>query len=204
MIQPIVEGEGDVEAFPILLRRLVRSLGIVGISVGKPIRLKTDQLVKHDGFCKALSLARIKGASAIIVVFDLDSDCARQYVGDMSTWAGEIHTGLPFASVMARKEYEAWFLASIESLRGKRGIRSNAAISFDPESRRSAKDEIKKLLKRGRFYSESADQAALSALMNLAEAYSGASSFRKLVKELVRILNTLGYQPNIPVEWTSN
>ena len=51
-------------------------------------------------------------------------------------------------------------------------------------------------------YSETADQPALSALFDLGMAYRRASSFRKLVKELCRILEELGHEPVIPPDWS--
>jgi hypothetical protein len=35
--------------------------------------------------------------------------------------------------IMAKLEYEAWFLAAAESLRGKRGLPSDLKITADPE-----------------------------------------------------------------------
>lgn len=41
-IQPIVEGFGEVNAVPILLRRLMQEGQIYGFDVGRPIRRKRD------------------------------------------------------------------------------------------------------------------------------------------------------------------
>src|SRR2546426_7135782 len=46
---------------------------------------------------------------------------------------------VPCAVVLAHREYEAWFLASLESLRGRRGIRGDAEAHPDPEEPRDRK-----------------------------------------------------------------
>ena len=71
---------------------------------------------------------------------------------------------------MAYREYEAWFLASIESLRGQRGIRQDAQSHPAPEEPRGAKGQLEARLEQGRSYSETADQAALSATFDLAQS----------------------------------
>ena len=38
IIQPIVEGYGEVAAFPVLLRRLVEEAQVWTVSIGRPIR----------------------------------------------------------------------------------------------------------------------------------------------------------------------
>lgn len=44
-IQPIVEGYGDVAAFPVLLRRLVEEAQAWAIDIGRPIRRPRHRLV---------------------------------------------------------------------------------------------------------------------------------------------------------------
>lgn len=109
---------------------------------------------------------------------------------------------MPCGVVMARREYEAWFLAAIESLRGQRRIYQNAAYPDDPEQVRAAKAAISHFMPQHLPYSETADQPALSALFELKAAYRRASSFRKLVKELCRILEELGEKPVVPRNWS--
>jgi hypothetical protein len=83
---------------------------------------------------------------------------------------------------MAYREYEAWFLATIESLRGKRGIRPDADSHPNPEEPKGAKGQLELRMHPGRSYSETADQPALSAMFDMALAYRRCRSFRRLVK----------------------
>ena len=47
-IQPIVEGHGDVEAFPVLLRRFVQEAEVWAVDIGRPIRRPRHRLVEED------------------------------------------------------------------------------------------------------------------------------------------------------------
>jgi hypothetical protein len=203
MIQPIVEGQGEEKAFPVLLRRLLPELGCyVGVS-GSPFRSKRTQIVREADFKTAVQIAALKpGASAILVLFDADDDCASIHVPNMLEWAREVAPEMPCGVVMARREYEAWFLAAIESLRGQHGISQDAVYQSNPEQVRDAKGAVGSFMPHNASYAPTADQPSLSARFDLGAAYRRASSFRKLVKELCRIMEGLGQEPIIPPDWS--
>ena len=52
-IQPIVEGHGDVAAFPVLLRCLVAEARSWSIGIGRPIRVPRGKLVQQAGVERA-------------------------------------------------------------------------------------------------------------------------------------------------------
>jgi hypothetical protein len=202
MIQPIVEGAGEVTAFPLLLRRLLLELGCYE-AVGTPFLEKRTRITQQENFTRAVQVVNGKpDTRAILVLFDADDDCARNLVPQMLKWSQEAVPNLPCAVVMARREYEAWFLAAIESLRGERRIQETAVYPRDPEAVRGAKGVISRFMPANKPYSETADQAALSAVFDLGQAYSNSSSFRKLVKEICRLLEELGHIPTLPEHWT--
>ncbi len=203
MIQSIVEGQGEESAFPILLRRLLPELGCYLEVGGSPYRNKRTQIIREADFKRAIQVASYKpNASALLVLFDADDDCAATHIPTMLLWAREILPNMPCGVVMARREYEAWFLAAIESLRGVRGINADATYPQNPEQVRGAKGVVSRFMPLNIPYSETADQPALSAQFDLKAAYQRASSFRKLVKEICRILEELGHHPVIPPDWT--
>jgi len=202
MIQPIVEGDGEVAAVPVLLRRLLPELGAY-MEVGRPIQRPRSDFTQEQKFKLAFQIADSKpGVQAVLVLFDADDDCARNCVPHLAVWARQEIAHLPCAVVMARREYEVWLLAAIESLRGQRGILANASYEADPEAKRDAKGALRRLT-RGETYSPTADQSALTATFDLAAAYRRCSSFRKLVKELCRILVVAGQDASVPEDWTT-
>jgi hypothetical protein len=204
MILPIVEGQSEIASVPILLRRIFEALEIWDVQVGRPLRCPRQKIVRESDLKRMLALANGEGTTqAILILFDLDDDCARNLIPSITQWCEEMATDLPHAIVLARREYEAWFLASVESLRGKCGILPTATYEADPEAKRGAKGALELLIPKNRGYDEVADQPVLTAVFDMQMAYKRSSSFRKLVSELCRVLIARGYQPTIPEYWIS-
>jgi hypothetical protein len=108
-------------------------------------------------------------------------------------WAKAEAGTTPCAVVIAQREYEARFLASLESLRGKCGIRRNASAPPEPEAPRGAKEKLEEYMEPGLTYSETADQASLTAAFDLAAAYVQCRSFRRMVKVFGVLAAGAGY-----------
>jgi hypothetical protein len=192
-IQPIVEGDGEVGALPVLLRRLIAVADAHPLGVNQPIRRPRTELVRADGIRKGVRIARLRpGCAAILIVFDGDDDCPKDLALRVQGWAQAEATPLPCCVVMPNCEYEAWFLATIESLRGTRGIRDDAVSHPDPESRRGAAEELRRRMAPNRSYSKTADQPALTAVFDMAEAHRRCRSFRRMVKAFGLLAMNLG------------
>lgn len=182
IVQPIVEGQGDVAAAPVLLRRLAEEAGAWNVRVARPHRRRRTQLAQKDALQGAVQVARLTpGCGAVLILFDADDDCPRELVPTLAAWAQEAANPLPSAIVMANREYEAWLLGAVESLRGIAGIRADAEAHPDPEAPRDAKGELERRMLPGSSYFPTADQARLTAQVDLASAYRACRSFRKLV-----------------------
>ncbi len=193
MLQPIVEGWGEVTAVPVLLRRFSAEAGAFGVRIGMPIRRKRSELVREDPVRHAVRLARLRpGCSSILILFDSDNDCPKELAPTIEMWAAAEAGGIPCAVVMAHREYEAWFLATMVSLRGKRGIREDAEPHPEPEAPRGAKGQLEARMGRGASYSPTADQAALTAEFDLATAYARCRSFRRMTSAFGALLTTSG------------
>ena len=204
MIQPIVEGYGDVEAFRVLLRRLQNLTGAYAVKILRPIRAPRSQLVQRDAFARRLQLAsRVPGCRGIVVLLDADDDCPADLGPRLRAWADDIVGHIPCSVVLARREYESWFLGGIEALRGVRGLRPDAAYEGDPEAVRDAKGALGDRMGGG--YLPSVDQAALSDRFDLACAYRRCRSFRKLVADFGRLIGSLGVrvEPWPPRDWSA-
>ena len=203
-IQPVVEGHGELQAVPVLLRRLRNAAQTYNIDVNAPIRRKRSELVQEAGLRRSIRLARLQqGCRAILVLFDSDDDCPAELGPRLQQWAHDAAAPIPCVVVMAQREYEAWFLAAIESLRGVRGVRDNAESHPDPETPRDAKGQLEARMRPSHSYSETADQAALSARLDISTVYGKCRSFRKFVQTF-GILVTAMDQPITnwpPVVW---
>jgi len=193
VIQPIVEGYGELAAVPVLIRRLRDESRTFGLEVGRPIRRKRSELVEESSLRKSVRLALLQpNLAAILIIFDGDDACPRELAPRLEKWAQDEARPIPTAIVIVQREYEAWFLATIESLRGKRGIRHDAERHPDPESVRGAKQALEDRMEADSSYSETADQAALSAAFDLKAAYSRSRSFRRMVRAYGLLLSGAG------------
>jgi hypothetical protein len=136
---------------------------------------------------------------------DADDDCARTIGTDLERWAREVSHPVPTAVAIAVREFEAWFLASIESLRGHRGIEQDAQSHPEPESVRGAKEALEIRMRPGYSYMARADQPALSALFDMRLAFAKCRSFRKLVKSFGVLVKGVGIRADAwpPPDWTS-
>ncbi|PWU13197.1 MAG: hypothetical protein C5B50_19755 [Verrucomicrobia bacterium] len=182
-IQPIVEGHGEVEAVPVLLRRLRDQAQAFSLDVGRPIRRKRWEFVDETAMKKAVRLAMLQpDCAAVLIMFDADDDCPKELVPTIEAWAKAEAGPMPCAVVIPNREYEAWFIASIESLRGKSGIRADAESHPSPETPRGAKGQLESRMVAGLSYAETVDQAPLTAAFDFALAHSRCRSFRRMAK----------------------
>lgn len=192
-IQPIVEGHGEVEALPVLLRRLRDKASAWTVEIGTPIRRPRNKLASEQGVMQAVEIAcRQPACGAILIVFDGDKDCPAELGPKVQGWAAAAARHLPCEVVLPHREYEAWFLAAVESLRAHELIGTDAASHPDPEQPRGAKEQLKGRLARGRAYSPTSHQAKLSALFSLEHAYRRCRSFRKLTTSFGSLLRATG------------
>jgi hypothetical protein len=205
-IQPIVEGHGEIEAVPVLLRRLRDLAQAYPLEVNAPIRRHYSDFFDETELRKIVRLALKQPCNAVLLVVDGDGDhdCPKNQAPQILAWAKAEAAGKPCAVVMAYSEYEAWFLGSIESLRGKRGIREDAMSHPEPEVPTGAKGQLEARMEEGRSYHETADQPALSAQFEMEPTYRSCRSFRHLVKVFGELATAGGVAPGVawpPAEW---
>jgi hypothetical protein len=193
-IYPIVEGHGEVEAAPVLLRRLLAEANCQHIGVGYPIRRTQSQLRSKEGIQAGVRLARLQPeCAAVVILFDGEDDCPKAIAAQVRAWAREAAAGTPCDVVVAYREYETWFLAALESLRGQYGIRRDAIAPANPESKRGAKEALEEFMPPDRAYSETGDQPGMSAQFDMRMAHQRNRSFRKLVKAIGGVLIQLNH-----------
>ena len=187
----IVEGHGDVLSLPILLRR-VAALVEPGLAVRVPtvIRTPRSKLVKAGEVERAVELAarKVGRPGGIVLLIDADSDCPATLGPSLLDRARARRGDVPIVSIAAKHEFENWFVAAAESLRGVRGLQADLKRPVDPESIESAKAWLTMRMPRERPYSETIDQPALTAQFDL-ESAKTAPSFEKAHRDFVRLLS---------------
>jgi hypothetical protein len=191
----VVEGHGDVEAVPILLRRLQQAIRPdLLLNTGRPVRISRYKLVKEGELERAIRLAanKVGAPRAVLVLVDSDDDCPAELGPQLRRRAEQIGLGIPIGVVLAKHEYEAWFLAAFRSLCGRRGLASELPEVPDPENVRGAKGLLNRHMTKDRAYSEPADQPALTARFDLHLARRRSDSFDKCWREVQRLLDLAG------------
>lgn len=186
----IVEGHGEIEAVPVTIRRIVQWVdpGLV-VHIFPPFRVPRTKLVKSGELERAVELAgrRVRKDGALIIVLDSDDECPATLGPELLTRVKRTRPDLPVSVVLAKREFEAWFLAAAESLRGRRGLASNLESPSEPESIRGAKEWLTARMPAGRPYVETLDQPALAAVFDL-EGARRARSFDKFFRDVLRLL----------------
>lgn len=191
-IVPIVEGHSEVESIPVLMRRLLNEWGKFQLEIEKPVRAKRNQILREGELERRVALAvQRPNCSAIVLVLDADDDCPKVFAPAVLKRLGQAAYGKLVSVVFPKSELESWFVGSIESLRGSRGISSNACSPNNPESIRDAKGHLSKLMEGNRHYLEVDDQPSFAEQFNLDQALSKCRSFRKFYNDLRRIANCL-------------
>lgn len=185
-VASIVEGDGEVAALPVLLRRVCdwRTPG-ASVALLPPIRVRRDRFLhRDDEFRRHLLLAANKcGESGwILVLLDADDDCPATLGADIARRSRAVLSHRRVAVVLANREYEAWFIASATGLNGRRGFDLATEPTVEPEQPRNAKKWMADRMS-DRGYHETTDQPAFSALLDLALTHRRSRSFRKLCSE---------------------
>ncbi len=199
-IVPVVEGDGEVAAFPGLLSQIllekhnrpdvVVARGKRGVvnAKGRPnLEKKLEKFLQH---------AQNKpDCDAILVLLDADNDCPVTLGQQLSQRCEQIGTKCPVQVVCARRSYESWFLASLESIKGKSIIPHTAVLSDDAEGLPDPKRWLNDQRPPGQAYKETSHQAALSSFIDLDPAQKNSRSFRRLCHALEQLLTALNSQP---------
>lgn len=137
-IAAVVEGHGEVQAVPILLRRVASEIfGVHYVVLPPPFRVKRQLMTRKAGLANAVAVqaARVGEHGGVLIMADADDDCAVTLADEVRRVAAPT----PVEVAVAVREFEAWFLGAVESLRGHRSVRGDAGFGGDPEEPRGAK-----------------------------------------------------------------
>lgn len=189
----IVAGYGEVAAVPILIRRIAGEFEpAIFVNVQPVLRVSESRLFKQGELERQVELAarkiHEKGGIFILMDCDWDGGCPAEEGPALSRRARSVRSDIPISVVLAKKEYEAWFIAAAESLRGKRGLPQDLSCDRAPEDIRGAKEWLSKHMPPGRPYSATTDQPALTELFDLDLAKRRANSFDKCYREVTALL----------------
>lgn len=186
----VVEGQGEFESVPLLIRRICfELLGFYTVRTSRPVRITKSKLVRPGELERAIRLARInnRGSGPVVVILDADEDCPAVLGPMLKARALAVAPAHEVSISIPKWEFEAWFLAAAESLSGRQGLRERLAAPPNPEAIRGAKEWLTRNMLPGRAYSPTADQDTLTAGMDLTAARF-CPSFDRLCREVERLI----------------
>lgn len=196
-IAAIVEGYGDRDAVPHLINLIGNYYG-QSIIAHNPIRVGEWPKLRRVGELeRALELANSRQCDAILILLDLDDDCAaleaQTAYGRIEAWKN--NRNINVSVVFLVREYESLFLSCANVFSDDKAAIKSAIEGA--ENVRDAKGAIRTLI--GRRYKETQDQVELTKKLDVEKVIVNSRSFRKLVKELLgkpyaEIFNN-GYMP---------
>jgi len=187
LIIPIVEGHGEQLALPLLIRRIFGELQPdTTPEINPPIRVKaTSFLHDADYFRKKVELATSKAAQGdgmVLILLDCEDECPGTLGPLLLAKAQAVRGDIPCTVVLARREYETWFLAAAASLAGCAGLPKTLEPPHLPEAIRGAKEWLGRHLPAS--YDPIIHQAKFTAAFSLAEAQT-IPSFARMVAKLI-------------------
>jgi hypothetical protein len=193
-----VEGDGDVDAAPVLISRLWAELQTGFVD---PNPLRVGGLAHLTGNC-AKNWPRYLGVAAnrqdtsgVLLILDADTledahGCVRDAARALAEAAKEAGGGKLFsvAVVFFRKEFESLLIASYPFLPGRReGVTPPENVEVAP---RGAKGWLKKHLDGG--YKEAQDQVTLTRAINFEHLRGQSlSSFRRLEHAIAELAQAM-------------
>lgn len=192
----IVEGHGECEAVPTLIRRIATAIDpSLYIKIEPILRVPSSRLIKEEGVERSVELAvRLAGRRVgILILMDCDREngCPAIDGPALLDRASKARPDIPISVVLAKKEYEAWFIAAAESLRGKRGLKNDLSIFTDPEEIRGAKEWLSNRMPPTDPYVETIHQASFTSAFDMNMARQRSDSFDKCYREIERLVYCL-------------
>jgi hypothetical protein len=185
----IVEGQGEQEALPILIRRIAEELAIHRAFSFQSFRQPASRLRKPAELEKQVEFAarKIGRDGAILILLDCDDGCPAREAPELLRRARSARSDMAISVVLAKREFETWFVAAAESLAGKHDFPPDLAAPGDPESIRGAKEWLGDRMNASYGYRATIHQAKLTACFDI-HAARRSDSFDKFYREIQRLI----------------
>ncbi|MEA1950239.1 MAG: DUF4276 family protein, partial [Planctomycetota bacterium] len=129
---------------------------------------------------------------AILILLDADDDCPARLGPDMLRRAVAARSDVPIGVVLAKREFESWFLAAASSIAGQCELFSDLPEVPNPEGPRNAKGWLSSNMPEYKIYKPRTEQKALARVFDIELARKNSPSFDKCYREIERLLKTVG------------
>jgi Domain of unknown function (DUF4276) len=191
-VATIIEGKGELQAIPILIRRIFAEIHVYDADILTPIRAARDRLLKpsDNELSRKLDLAVAKleaKPGVLLLVLDSEGTCPVHIVQGLEQRALELRSDFHLYIVVAHRMYETWFLAGASSIAGQQDLPGDIPDHSTPEDVQGAKRWITDRMGGNRAYSPTTDQAGFSATFDMTAARRNCRSFDKFYRTILAI-----------------
>lgn len=114
----VVEGRGELQAVPLLLRRRLSERGVYRDLIGRPVPCNgRENALKPKGLEGKVAVAAVRpGCRCVLVLLDGEGDPVCELGPELLRRSREAAAGKEVAVCLADGKYEDWLVASAESL----------------------------------------------------------------------------------------
>lgn len=193
-IQLIVEGEADVLAVPVLVKRILIEHGHGDVQLAQPAQRRGEITQVKRQFDTVFGAA-VSDDHPVLCVLDFDCATCHDVLAEEAHFLAQsqrLRPSYPFRACFIVKEYESLFLwdaastkASLPTIRGEYQFPNN------PEAIRDAKGELSNAQAKGSAYKPTLHQVALSKKLNLAVVREKSPSFQRLEKAVLDLVESM-------------
>jgi hypothetical protein len=181
-IVPIVEGHGEVQAVPTLIHRVGRTVADAPrAAINRPLRVPSGSIRNNaTEFRRQVTFATSRAAQRrglVLLLLDSDDDCPAQLGPRLLSDARAVRSDVQTYVALAVREFETWFIAAAQSLRGIAGLADDAKAPDHFETIRNAKGWLAERMPNG--YDPIQHQEAFTRAMDMEQACR-ARSFHRL------------------------
>lgn len=199
-IVSIIEGGGDEDAVPILIRRIAADIGLY-VDAPRGIRTSRDRFPRFTSEREnRMRIAQIDAGTSGGILVLLDADCEPECRhGEPKCLLGDelleairpLAAGLPVGVVLAHWEFESWFIAAAESLVERGDLKPGTQAPRNPEAVQGAKEWLRSHMLNRPTYSPTADQPRLTAQFDMQQARQRSPSFDWCYREIERLIRAV-------------
>lgn len=187
-IVTLVEGPGDIDAVPGLLYKILRQHQKWNWQVTTKQVKGLGALRKNLEKFMVYSEGDADGGG-ILILLDLDDGCPKTEALTLARQIRALNLSCPSAVVFACREYEAWFLASIDAIVSQFNLfHKEITFTGDVESIRGVKGWLTRQMPPGYAYKETTHQKVFTNLMDIDKVCQRSRSFRRLCKAIEELV----------------
>lgn len=204
----VLEGEGDREAVPHLLRKIAEKYGIwdfncaphPALNQNLPRLANEGELEKFVQY--ALSDDR---CDSLLICVDSDNACPRDAATKIARRLAGMHLTKKVGLCLFRAEFESLFILCLdmiaESYKDCGWKLEDWNSDIDAEGIRGAKEWLSRRMKKGKAYKETRDQARFVSRLDLDRLSQRSRSFQHLEKTMTWLLgldgNPSSFRPSL-------